>query len=511
MANRKIEMYEYRQIIIQMRLGYKDREIARSGLAGRKKCKDIRTIAEFQGWLNPNGKVPTDLELQSTFDKNKCKSPQSTAAPYYETISSLVKAGHKSTTIYRHLVSQHRYKGSYTAIQVYIYKQFKDERATTTPLAFAAGDSAQVDFGQGPMLYNPDTGKKQKTWFFIMVLSYSRHMYAELVWHQDVETWIGCHTRAFNFFNGIPKKIIIDNAKCAVTKASRTDPVVQKNYYDYASELGFCISACAPRDPQKKGRVESGVKYIKNAFFPLREFKNIDDANVQLKHWILTDAGNRKHGTTGKSPLNEFSDFEEGMLLPLPEVMPELATWKLVKAYKDCHIRYDKNLYSVPYQYVGQQLWVRVTETTIKVYKDHELIAIHCRSRKERDVVTITNHIPPNAKAYFKNTPEACRETATKVGPKCSHVIEVLLSDKVTDRLKAAQNIIRLLDKYSKVRIEAACSRAIQFNSVTYEAIKKILKDGLEYHSLEDEYAFDSLSKAYTSGIYYRNFSKDIH
>ena len=120
MANRKIEMYEYRQIIIQMRLGYKDREIARSGLAGRKKCKDIRTIAEFQGWLNPNGKVPTDLELQSTFDKNKCKSPQSTATPYYETISSLVKAGHKSTTIYRHLVSQHRYKGSYTAIQVYI-------------------------------------------------------------------------------------------------------------------------------------------------------------------------------------------------------------------------------------------------------------------------------------------------------------------------------------------------------------------------------------------------------
>ena len=74
MANRKIEMYEYRQIIIQMRLGYKDREIARSGLAGRKKCKDIRTIAEFQGWLNPNGKVPTDLELQSTFDKNKCKT-----------------------------------------------------------------------------------------------------------------------------------------------------------------------------------------------------------------------------------------------------------------------------------------------------------------------------------------------------------------------------------------------------------------------------------------------------
>ena len=511
MANRKIEMYEYRQIIIQMRLGYKDREIARAGLAGRKKCKDIRTISEFQGWINPNGKIPSDSELQLVFNKNKRKTMQSSAAPHHEVIGPLVESGHKSTTIYRHLVSKHNYTGSYTAIQTYIYKNFKEQRATTTPLTFIAGESAQVDFGQGPLIYNPDTGKKQKTWFFIMVLSYSRHMYAELVWHQDIASWIGCHTRAFNFFNGIPKKVIIDNAKCAVNKASNTDPVLQKSYYDFASDLGFAVSACAPRDPQKKGRVEAGVKYIKSAFFPLREFEDITDANEQLKQWVLGDAGNRKHGTTGKSPLNEFIDFEQSMLLPLPKVMPEVATWKPVKVYKDCHIRYEKNLYSVPYQHVGESLWIKATETTVKIYKDHELVAMHCRSYKERDVVTITNHIPPNAKIYFDQTPDWCKEQAQQVGPQCSHVIEQLLNDKVTDRLKAAQNIMRLLNKYSKQRLEAACDRAIKFNCITYDAIKRILKGGLEYEAINDNESFDLLSKAYTSGIYYRNFSNDIH
>jgi len=92
---------------------------------------------------------------------------------------------------------------------------------------------------------------------------------------------------------------------------------------------------------------------------------------------------------------------------------------------------------------------------------------MHCRSYKERDVVTITNHIPPNAKIYFDQTPDWCKEQAQQVGPQCSHVIEQLLNDKVTDRLKAAQNIMRLLNKYSKQRLEAACDRARTYALMT--------------------------------------------
>ena len=102
-------------------------------------------------------------------------------------------------------------------------------------------------------------------------------MYAEIVLQQDIETWLGCHRRAFNFFNGVSKKIIIDNAKCAITKACYYDPVVQRSYAEFAEGYGFIISACPPHDPQKKGRVESGVKYVKKNFLPLRRFQRSND------------------------------------------------------------------------------------------------------------------------------------------------------------------------------------------------------------------------------------------
>ena len=139
-----------------------------------------------------------------------------------------------------------------------------------------------------------------------MVLSWSRHMYAEIVLRQDIETWLGCHRRAFEWFNGVPGKVIIDNAKCAITKACYHDPVVQRAYAECAQGYGFIISACPPYDPQKKGRVESGVKYVKNRFVPLREFRDLVDANKQLKNWVLEEAGNRVHGSTREKPLVLF-------------------------------------------------------------------------------------------------------------------------------------------------------------------------------------------------------------
>nr|WP_239005308.1 IS21 family transposase [Legionella sp. MW5194] len=172
-------------------------------------------------------------------------------------------------------------------------KSYKEkQRAVTTILEFKPGESAQVDFGQGPKITD-GKGEEQKTWIFVMVLSWSRHMYAEMVLHQDVETWLACHRRAFEWFNGVPEKIIIDNAKCAITKACYHNPCVQKAYGECASGYGFIISPCPPYDPQKKGRVESGVKYVKNRFVPLRQFRSLNDANEQLKIWLIQEAGAR--------------------------------------------------------------------------------------------------------------------------------------------------------------------------------------------------------------------------
>jgi transposase len=139
-----------------------------------------------------------------------------------------------------------------------------------------------------------------------MTLCFSRHQYAELVWDQSVATWLGCHRRAFEWFNGVPGRPIVDNAKRAITRASYRDPQLQRAYGEYAEGYGFKIDACPPREPQLKGRVEAGVKYIKRALLPLRRFANLVDANRQLRAWILAEAGkplSRHHPRAAPGPV----------------------------------------------------------------------------------------------------------------------------------------------------------------------------------------------------------------
>src|SRR5690606_39365570 len=141
----------------------------------------------------------------------------------------------------------------------------------------------------------------------------------------SVATWLGCHRRAFEWFGGVPARIIIDNPKCAITRACYTDPTVQRAYAECAEGYGFRISPCPPRDPQKKGIVEAGVKYIKRAFVPLRDFRDLVDGNRQLHDWVHADAGTRCHGTTREQPLKRFADTEQALLKPLPPVAFDVA------------------------------------------------------------------------------------------------------------------------------------------------------------------------------------------
>ena len=182
--------------------------------------------------------MPSD-EMLAEFFKVKKSSAQSLLEMHKEKVKEWHQQGIQGTTIYYHLKREHGFTGSYNIIQRFLKELRNSVGEITTILRFKPGESAQVDFGAGPKLKDEDTGEVRKTWIFVMVLSWSRHMYAEIVYRQDVETWLGCHRRAFEWFNGVPGKIIIDNCKCAITKACYHDPVVQRSYGDFAQGYGF--------------------------------------------------------------------------------------------------------------------------------------------------------------------------------------------------------------------------------------------------------------------------------
>jgi transposase len=396
-------MYEYRQVLVRMRQGDSDREIAKGRLMGRHKAAALRRVASAHGWLDAQRPLPEDEALVAVLlAKDPQPGPPSQVEPFREQIIAWRQAGISGTAIHQALVREHGFAGSYSAVRRFLQGLALGAPAATVALDFAPGEAAQVDFGAGPRILDTATGELRKTWVFVMTLCFSRHQYAEVIWDQSVATWLACHRRAFEWFNAVPARLIIDNAKCAITRACRRDPEVQRAYAEYAEGYGFRIDACPPGEPQLKGRVEAGVKYIKRAFLPLRAFRDLTDANRQLRDWILAEAGNRLHGTTRAQPLAQYQAVEKALMRPLPDVPPELAVWAKVKVHRDAHVQFEKAYYSVPFRLLGQALWLKATPATVRLYRDHALVATHPRQRRAGARSTVDDHLPPNALGHAR-------------------------------------------------------------------------------------------------------------
>jgi transposase len=437
MANRRIEMHQYRQVIHRMRLGQSDRAIAKTKLIGRIKCAAVRAVAAQKGWLD-RGPLPDDEQLAAVFEVKRTTghNQSSLTRPHEEKIKQWVEQGVQATTIYEALRTQFGFTGSYSSVRRRVRTIRGASPKATCMLSFAPGEAAQVDFGKGPTITDVFTGAVTKTWIFVMTLCFSRHMYAEIVTDQKVEVWLACHRRAFEWFGGVVGKLIIDNPKCAITRACYTDPDVQRSYGELAEGYGFLISPCPVKDPKKKGRVESGVKYVKNSFVPLRTFRTLADANEQLAGWVLQTAGNRIHGTTHQKPLEMFAETEKHFLKSLPDVPVQIAQWTRVKVHGNCHVQFEKAYYSAPFRLVRQELFLKATDTTVKLYHDIDLVATHPRLKRVGQRSTVDEHLPPEALAYKMQDPQWCLKQAEAIGPDCHRLIRRLFAHKVLDNLR---------------------------------------------------------------------------
>ncbi|MBK7357167.1 IS21 family transposase [Propionivibrio sp.] len=478
-------MHHYRQALMRMRQGDSDRDIAKSGLMCRANAASLRILAQTQGWLDGSATLPEDVAIaQALAPPKRASTTISGLEPLREQMAGWLGQGVSGVVIHTALKREHGYTGSYSAVRRMLATLKREVPPdATVRLIFAPGEAAQVDFGAGPMLANP-VGEIRRTWAFVMTLCFSRHQYVEFVWDQTVATWLGCHRRAFEWFGAVPDRVIIDNAKCAIIKACRHDPQTQRSYADCAEGYGFRIDACPPHDPQKKGIVESGVKYLKGNFLPLKTFRDLSDLNTQAKGWVVEEAGIRRHGTTGEAPLARF-ELERALLLPLPAVAPDLGVWSQASLHRDCHIQFDRAFYSAPWPLIGKRLWLKASDGMVSIYDEFRVVAAHARALRPGDRRTVRDHLPPEAQAFFAHDREWCLEQAAHVGPACAELIAQLLSDRIVERLRAAQGVLRLVKPYTALRLEAACARALAHGSPFYRTVKTILAGGHDLRAAE--------------------------
>ncbi len=323
----------------------------------------------------------------------------------------------------------------------------------------------------------------RRAWIFVLTLGYSRHLWADIVFDQKSETWLGLHVRAFQELGGVPGTVVPDNLKAAVIRAAfgvDGEPVLQRSYRELGRHYGFRIEPTPPRSPEKKGKVESAVKYVKRSFWAPRELSDIRDARAQLRLWLAGVAGKRVHGTTRQQPLVLFEQEERAALAPLPLRPFELVVWKQAKVHQDGHVQVDGALYSVPWPHLGAELWVRGTPKSVTLYHEDERLATHARVGKGKRS-TVEEHLPEYRRDLRHRSRSYWETRAGKIGPEALvYIGEVFDSDDVLSKLRTVQGIVAFLEKYPKERAEAASARARYFGCYALGGLKRILRQALD-------------------------------
>ena len=478
-------MNELAEIIHRFRMGESKAQVVEGMGLCLNTVKKYRRLIIKNGWLDSGVPIPDQEVLGSAMATVRVREhPGSMVQPYEDVVKKLLGEGVEKATILDRL-RERGFQGSYSSVLRFTGK-LKPKSRGVVRVEREPGEEAQVDFGYSGIRLDPVSGRQRKSWLFVMTLSNSRHQYGCFVVDQKMETWVRCHREAFAWFGGVPRKIVIDNIKSGIIKTVLADPVLSEPYRRMAIHYGFTVSPCRPRTPEHKGKVESGVHYVKRSFLAGQEFGDILAMNERLLEWIMTKAGTRDHGTTHEAPLKRF-EVEKEKLRPLPETPFELFRAHYGTVRDDCHIYVEGRAYSAPWELIGQKVEVLEGERVTEIFHQTKRITTHPTVKHRGGREIRLEHYPPEKRGYLENTPAVCQKRAMAVGPNCEMVITRLLSDEVVDRLKGAQLILSLGEKHGRTDLELACRRAIFYDQVSYLKVKAIIRSGLARAPLEEE------------------------
>jgi len=258
------------------------------------------------------------------FHQRKSPAGQSKLDPYKDTILRMLETHFYTSSQILARIREEGFDGGRTIVKDYVQKVRPQRSKAYLTLSFAPGECAQVDWGAHGSVAVGST--RRRLYFFVMVLCYSRMMYAEFTVSQTMEHFLSCHRNAFEFFGGVPKRIMTDNLKSAVLKRPLgREPVFNPRYLDFAGHYGFTISPCNVGKGNEKGRVENAVGYIKKNFLAGLDMPDFAALNPALMLWLNTIAGVRVHSATRLKPC-DLMIKEKPFLGPLPEHPFDVAT-----------------------------------------------------------------------------------------------------------------------------------------------------------------------------------------
>lgn len=457
-----------------------DRDVARAVGAARSTVQECLARARAAGLSWP---LPADLDeatLTARLYPARVTAPVVPEPDFEALRAQLSLKGMTRLLLWREYKQAHPEGWEYTAFCLH-YRAWLTTQDPVLRQAHAPGDKMFVDYaGLTVDVVDPRTGEARAAQVFVAVLGHSSYTYAEATWTQTVADWLASHVRALEFFGGVPAAAVPDNLKAGVTKAHRYDPDLNPSYQDLAEHYGLTVLPARVRKPRDKAPVETAVQVVeRQVLAPLRHqtFFSLAELNEALRAKVV-ELNQRPFQKREGSRQSVFETVERPALRPLPACRYEYALWKKAKVHLDYHVEVERHYYSVPYTLIGKTVDVRRTAATLEIYLRHQRVAAHARSEIKGGFTTCPAHRPERHRAIVELSHERLVRQAEAIGPSTVAVLQAQFHARKHPEytLRSCLGILRLARDFNAPQLEAACARALTLKSVSYRAIRSLLR-----------------------------------
>jgi len=357
------------------------------------------------------------------------------------------------------------------------HKLYPSAPAVTMRLEHKPGEKCFFDYAEGINIVDASTGEIRKTWFFCGVMAMSSMTFGEFTFTQKRDELIRSMENAFRFFGGVTPYVTVDNQKAAVDHAHWYDPDVNPAFVDFANHWGFAVIPARPVRPRDKAGNESGIGVIQRQFFQeVRDvqFYSIDDLNKQFK--IYLDRLNLSFMKDWGLTRTDRFEGEKGLLLPCPGQNWEMSEWRKAKVHADCHVQVLKKFYTVPFQFVGREVRVKITAKLVDIFdQDLNPLSTHMRLLGKETHSTDTRHYPAEKLALTQFSVQVATQEAIKIGPETERLVNDLLAGPFPLKyLRRVQGILRLSQsgRVTREGLEYAAKMGLTFNKTQYGYIQ---------------------------------------
>ena len=421
----------------------------------------------------PAIEVTTGFLLEKTSSAPDGEPSLSSCEPYRELIELELGRGRNAMGIWQDLVDDHGFPGSYQSVKRYVRKRRSAGSAEARAvIQTQPGEECQVDYGTGPMVRDPDTGKYRRTRLFVLTLGYSRKSVRLLVFRSSARIWAELHEKAFRRLGGTTRLVVLDNLREAVWSADIYDPRLNPLFRDVLAHYGVTSLPCKVRDPDRKGKVESGVGHTQKTPLKGKRFESLEQAQAYLDHWEKHWADTRIHGRTKRQVAAMFAE-EKPSLQVLPLEPFRYYQYGKRTVHLDGCVEVDAAYYGAPPGWIGRQVDVQWDAMFVRLLDPRTGMLLREHLGQKRGGHRIRDEDRPRRTPL--NTHRLLAR-AHKAGPSIGALCDAIHHRQAEAGVRRILGVLSLAKKYGCSAVDQACAAALELGVSEYRFVRRYLE-----------------------------------